>query len=188
MKHEEIKHLLPGVFQRALREGNPLAAILDVMETLHAPAEQTLAALESNFDPRRAPDRFVPFLARWLDVDRFFESSHQAAWRQRGASQTPPKGVGRVRELVASAAYLSQWRGTSKGLLLLLETTTGVRGFEIDERVAEGMGPPKPFHFALRGPAEAVPFRALIEKIIESEKPAYVTYRIELGEKKADTG
>jgi phage tail-like protein len=175
---------LPRIFQRTLREGNPLTAILDVMEALHCPAEQALATLQSNFDPRRAPERFVLFLARWLDVDRFFESPSETVRRAEGPTQKPPKDLGRLRELVANAVFLSQWRGTSKGLLLLLETITGVHGFMIEQGVAEGGGKSTPFHFVLRGPPEAIPFRGLIERIVESEKPAYVTSQIELGEDK----
>ena len=36
-------------------------------------------------------------------------------------------------------------------------------------------GRPKPFHIRVRAPQEAAPYRVMIERIIESEKPAYVT-------------
>ena len=176
MKQNEIKHLLPGILQRSAREGNPLSAILAVMEALHAPSEEKLRALDANFDPRRAPESFVQFLARWVDLDRIAEKPR--ASRAEVRSTTLPTGIGRLRELIAMAAYLSQWRGTSKGLLLFLETATGVRGFEIGERVSAGEGQPKPFHFRLRVPSEALPVRALVERIVESEKPAYVTCEI----------
>jgi len=176
MKQNEIKHLLPAMMQRSALEGNPLSAMLAVMETLHAPAEEELVALDANFDPRRAPERFVPFLAHWMDLDRIGEKPRTEAADVR--STTLPTGVGRQRELVAMAAFLSQWRGTAKGLLLFLETATGVRGFEIDERVPGPDGSPHPFHFRLRVPIEALAVRKLIERIVESEKPAYVTCEI----------
>jgi phage tail-like protein len=182
MRQDEIRHLLPRIFQRTLREGDPLTAILDVMEALHSPAEQALTTLQSNFDPRRAPERFVLFLARWLDVDRFFENPFEASRRAQSSTQMRPEDSARLRELVANAVFLSQWRGTSKGLRLLLETITGVHGFVIEEGDVEGGVNSMPFHFVLRGPPEAIPFRGLIERIVESEKPAYVTSQIELGE------
>ena len=182
MKQTEIKHLLPGIFQRTLREGNPLSAILGVMEGLHAPSEETLRRLETNFDPRRAPAPFVSFLAHWVDLDRLFERALEAQSRP-STPRTLPTGLGRLRELVATAAYLSQWRGTSKGLLLFLGTATGLDGFEIDERVPVLGGKSQPFHFRLRAPAEASTFRSLIERIVASEKPAYVTCEIEFGSK-----
>ena len=38
-----------------------------------------------------------------------------------------------LRELIAAAAQLSQWRGTAQGLQRFLETATGIEGFELDE-------------------------------------------------------
>ena len=177
MKRTEIKHLLPGIFQSTFAEGTPLAAILEVMEALHAPSEEQLRTLEANFSPYRAPDSFVPFLARWVDLDRLFEKPvHQG---QNSASRLLPTALGCLRALVAAAAYLSQWRGTGKGLMLFLETATGAHGFAIEERVPGSDGKPRPFHFRVHAPRELTSYRALIQRIIESEKPAYVTYEIE---------
>ncbi|HXJ93706.1 MAG TPA: hypothetical protein VMT20_12710 [Terriglobia bacterium] len=186
MKQSEIEHLLPGVFQRTLRQGNPLSALLDVMEALQAPSEAKLRTLEANFDPRRAPDGFVPFLARWVDLDRLFDKAVEAVRPGGTAPRLLPTSLGRLRELVATAAHLSQWRGTSKGLMLFLETATGLRGFEIEERFAGTEGKLRPFHFLVRAPREAASYRTLVERIVESEKPAYVTYDIEFGEKGLD--
>jgi phage tail-like protein len=178
MKRNDIKYLLPGIFQQTLREGNPLAAILEVMEALHAPSEKTLLTLAAKFDPRRAPDEFVPFLAQWVDLGRLFDKPLQEHGPHRSAPRLLPTGLGRLRELIAAAAYLSQWRGTRKGLLLFLETATGTERFEIEERVMGPDGRPIPFHFRLRAPKEMRSCRALIERIIESEKPAYVTFEL----------
>jgi len=188
MKQNAIRHLLPGIFQRTAVEGNPLSAILDLMEALHAPSEEKLRTLDANFDPHRAPDAFVPFLAHWVDMDRLFEEPRGGARQGQSTPRLLPTGLGCLRELIAAAAYLSQWRGTSKGLLLFLETATGVGGFEIEERVPGPGGKPRPFHFLLRAPRELLPYRALIERIAESEKPAYVTYEIEFVDKVPSQG
>jgi len=66
MKRNAIRHLLPGIFQRTVLPGNPITALLEVMEKLHEPSEQILQNLDATFDPRRTPDSFVPFLARWV--------------------------------------------------------------------------------------------------------------------------
>jgi phage tail-like protein len=179
MKQDEIRHLLPAIFQRTLVEGNPLAGILSVMEELHAPAEEKLRTLDANFNPYRAPDTFVPFLARWVDLDRLFDQPSAESPVPKSLPRMFPTASGRLRELIAAAAYLSQWRGTSKGLLSFLETATGARGFEIEEQVLGPEGQPRPFHFLLCAPPESLPYRALIERIAESEKPAYVTYEVE---------
>jgi len=173
MKSAEIEQLLPGIFQRTVRPGGPLAAFLDVMEQLHAPIESQLADLDRLLDPRLTPDRFVPLLARWLDLDRLFEPAHRG--REPLLRQVMPSGLGRLRELAANAAMLSQWRGTGKGLLLFLRIATGLEGFDVDERVPGPDGRPLPFHVRVTAPPEAQPLEGLIRRIIDSEKPAYVT-------------
>lgn len=161
MKRNEIARLLPGIFQRTLGTGGPLDVLLEVMDTLHAPSEEVLAQLPALFDPLRTPERFVPFLAWWVDL---------------GVPVTT--GLGRMRELVASAVELSRWRGTARGLLLFLRTATGVEHFVIEDRVPGPEGRPRPFHLRVRAPAELTAHRALVQAIIEREKPAYVTYEL----------
>jgi phage tail-like protein len=176
MKRAEIERLLPSIVQRAVWPDSPLAGILDAMEALHAPSEAKLARLDAAFDPRRTEDDFVPLLARWVDLDRLFHEAETAAPGPRPLG-TISTGLGRLRELVASAAYLSKWRGTAKGLHRFLQTATGEREFEIKENV-DSTGRPKPFHIAVTAPASLTPHRTLLERIIESEKPAYVTYEL----------
>jgi phage tail-like protein len=172
MKRSEIERLLPGVFQRTLRAGSPLDGLLEAMEALHAPAEDVLARLDAVVDPRRTRDDFVSFLARWVDLDRIFEPEATGA----AASARPPisTGWGRLRELTAAAAWLSKWRGTARGLRRFLQTATGSANFEIVENV-DSAGQPRLFHIMVYSPVALKPHRALIERIIESEKPAYVT-------------
>ena len=177
MKQTEIERLLPRVIHRTLVAGSVLETVLVVMEALQAPAEDVLAGLDSYFDPRRTPDRFVPFLAGWVDLDALLVDSSADG----NAPIEFPTGLGRLRELVAAAAFLSKWRGTAKGLLHFLETATGVQGFEIDEHVPDATGTPVPFRLRIFAPPETEPYRVLIEKIIELEKPAYVTYELAFG-------
>ena len=120
--------------------------------------------LHAVFDPRRTPDRFVPFLAAWLDLGRVLPVT---------------TGLSPLRELVAEAAAIAQTKGTARGLMLFLETAVGVSGFVIHEEVLDPDGRPRPFHVRIVAPAAALPHRALVERIIESEKPAHVTYDLE---------
>ena len=161
MMRNEIGRLLPGIFQRTLGEGGPLEALLDVMEGLHAPSEEALRELPSLFDPLRTPERFVPFLAGWVDLD-----------------VPVTTGLGRLRELVASAVELSRWRGTARGLLLFLRTATGQEDFVIEDQVPGPDGRPRPFHVRVRAPPALAAHRPLVQAIIEREKPAYVTYEL----------
>lgn len=170
--------MLPGVYQRTLKRGEPLDALLGVMESLHAPAEAALERLDAAFDPRRTEDRFVPFLAGWVDLDRLFESAEGGQNSPAGA-RLLSGGLGRLRELIAAAAFLSQWRGTAIGLRRFLETATGEHGFMIDETIPGESGRPIPFHMRITAPAAAERQRPLIQWIIESEKPAYVTCELQ---------
>jgi phage tail-like protein len=156
MKSRQIAHLLPVVFRRALEFSPPLAALLGVMQAMHAPSEEALRKFRDVIHPYAAPDRFVPYLASWVGLEPVLD--------ERGGISS---GTPRLRELVAASSMLAKWRGTARGLVLFLEIATGIRGFAIDE--------PRPFHFVLTLPAGTAPHRELIERIVSMEKPAYVT-------------
>jgi len=160
MKRERIAELLPTVFRRALPFSPPLAAVLGVMEAMHAPSEDALAHFGDALNPRTAPDRFVPFLASWTGLD--FVSA--------GAT---PIDLSRLRELIAMSSTLAKWRGTANGLILFVEIATGLRGYTVEE--------PRPFHFVLRAPLAALSYQELIERIVATEKPAYVTTDLVFG-------
>jgi phage tail-like protein len=190
MKREQIEELLPEIFRQTLANPEtPLAPLLDSMAALLTPSEGVLEHLDSYFDPYRAPGAFVPFLAGWVDLDQ--------VWIDRPETFTAqtlppfPAGTGRLRELVMAAAYLSQWRGTEKGLRRFLETATGLTGFTIEEEVKveendSAEAEPQPFHIRVIAPAEATPYKVLIRRIIELEKPAYVTYELVIEDKQEE--
>lgn len=170
---------MPQVFRQTMRPGRPLNALLEVMELLHAPAEDVLAHLETYFNAYSTPDIFVPYLASWVDLDRFYPFYSAQPLALQRTMDPISTGTGQLRELIAAAAYLSQWRGTAKGLKLFLETATGINGFELVENVADANGNPRPFHIRILAPQDAEPHIALIERIVEQEKPAYVSYELE---------
>ena len=173
MKATEIEQLLPLVFQRTVEPGGPLAALLSVMEQLHERPEQILRSLDETFNPRRTPDAFVPYLAAWVDLERVFEPRRQLA----GPGQAPraiSTGSGYLRELTARAAWLSKRRGTAEGLLTFLRLATGEPGFRLVEN--QGLdGQPRRYHIIVYAPGRLAAHRPLLERIIASEKPAYVT-------------
>lgn len=189
MKRADIELLLPEIIRRTIpppgshvldvavpQDANPLPLLLDVMELLHAPDEAVLLDIDRYFDPHRAPDAFVAYLAGWVDLDDLWIANPQ----EFTAETLPPfpGGVGRLRELVAASAYLSRWRGTARGLLRFLELATGVTGFGVDEQVLDADDEPIPFHIRVQVPQAAAPFRTLIEHIVIKEKPAYVTFEL----------
>ena len=161
MKRDEIARLLPSIFQAGDLEGSPLAGLLDVMESLHVRPEEELASLDQVLDPERAPEPFVSFLATWVDL---------------GLEVTT--GIERQRALVASAVELSRWRGTARGLVAFLEIATGVSGFEVEDRVLDAALLPRPFHLRVTAPGRLEKHDRMLCRIIEREKPAYVTYEL----------
>lgn len=180
MRPNEIAQLMPAVFQRTLQPsppggGRPLDALLDAMTALHERAEEVLGELDRICDPHRTYDAFVPFLARWVDLERIFRPSRS------GDEESISSGIGNLRQLVGAAAYLARWRGTREGLVRFLEIATGVPGFEIEEFPLDDQGRPSNFHFLVRAPAAAAEHRSLIEHILAVERPAYCTWKLVMG-------
>lgn len=173
MKQDAIKNLLPSMFRQAAVTGSPLDALFAVMEHLHERTELTLKNLDQVFDPLRTDDGFVDLLARWVDLD----------WIT-GQDGTGGSAVdtGRLRELISVAWYLAQFRGTARGLLLFLETATGVPGFSVSENTVDETGRSRPFHIRISVPSGARDMLHLVERIVEYEKPAYVTYSLAVEE------
>ncbi len=175
MKREAIVERLPDIFKQAVTaEGarNPLAALIGVMEELHARDEDILAGFGRYVDPHRTPDEFVPYLAAWVDY----------AWLLLDPPDNPyadverpfSSGLGRLRELVASAAVESKWRGTSAGLVRRLERATGVQGYRVDETVTDESRQQLPFRVRVIVPRQAEHYLDLVRRIVEHEKPAHV--------------
>jgi phage tail-like protein len=166
MRRQTIERLLPTGYQRAAVEGSVLGALLDVMETLHAPDEELLANVDSLFAPYTAPERFVPFLTGWVTLD------YLVGVPRPGGDVRLPLPAGRVRDLIANGAALAKLRGTPIGLRWFLQIATGAVGFVIEEP------PARPFHFVVRVPPEARPYLGVINRIVEMEKPAASTFEV----------
>lgn len=181
MKREAIVERLPDIFkQAATSEENPLAHLLGVMEELHARDEDILAGFGRYVDPRWTPDEFVPYLATWVDYAWLLLDPPDNPYTD--VEQPFAGGVGRLRELIASAAAESKWRGTSAGLVRLLERATGVQGYRIEETVTDAKKRPLPFRVHVVMPREAEQFQDLVRRIVEHEKPAHVIATVGLEE------
>jgi phage tail-like protein len=181
MRSAEIARLLPEVFQSALRPAGGAveadrrtAATLEAMALLHAPCEEILDGLDRFFRPQTAPERFAPYLARWVDLDWLLRPGPSSD----ASADSLASGIAPLRELVRAASEIAQWRGTARGLVGFLDTVTGVPGFVVDEAVVDPSGAPLPFHFRVVGPADAKRFQPLIERVIVAEKPAYMTWEL----------
>jgi phage tail-like protein len=169
-----IPRFLPENYRlAAARPDAPLAAMLAVMEGLHAPAEAVIDHLDDFVSPNRAPDPFVLLLASWLGLDRYFDWSGDRPGKGNPRFRT---GTSRLRLLVAEAAELDRERGTHDALRRFLEIATGTRDFAIDEGASDGSA--RPFHFTVHAPAAARPLADFVARIVEGERPAHATYDI----------
>ena len=179
MERQRIARLLPEIFQRTLPEPwweesptgeqttrSVLGAFLNVMETLQAPVEWTLAHLDAFFDPRITPEGWLPTLAMFLDLDRFL-----------GPDGSFPGGPDGLRRLILAAVSLSKERGTQSGLRNFLETATGITGIEIKDHTD------RPYHIVVLCPEPdpqvagmtSEQLSSWLEILVAAEKPAYVT-------------
>jgi phage tail-like protein len=174
MQRADLEALLPAVVRRTAVAGSPLDALLEVMAEMHAPVEAVLDDLGDTFDPYRCPDRFVPFLAHWLDLSRYLTGTVDP--------DGLPSGLGHLRSLVASAAGLAKRSGTVGGLVRFLEIATGVAGFAVDEEVVDAGGEVRPFVARLHLPDAARGQVDLINRIVDAEKPAYLVVELALPE------
>lgn len=167
MHSKTIERLLPAAYQRAAKqEPSVLAALLEVMELLHAPDEEVIEEFDALFGAYTTRDGLLPFLAGWVALD------YLVGVRRPGAADPLLVPPARMRDLIAEAASLAQERGTPAGLCRFLELATGVRGFEITEP------PGAAFHFVVRMPPAAQPYRGVVELIVQHEKPAATTFEV----------
>lgn len=172
MEQDKIALLLPEIFQSTYgKEGKDkdgeksvLSALLGVVESLHGPDEAILENLERYFDPNLVPEEkrseFLPFLARWVDLDWVLppDGEYEA-------------GLDCLQNLILSSSYLASLRGTRRGLEQFLETATGLGPFTVEND--------RPFHIIIHCPSGAKKLRPLVQRIAEAEKPAYLTYELE---------
>ena len=176
MNRAEIARLLPEVFRRTLHAGSPADAFLGAMEQMHAPAEAALERLEETFNPYRAPDRFLYMLASWVDITRFMREAPPSVPEGVEDQDLLSTGNGRLREAIAAAIELSQWRGTARGLQRFLELVTGIPGYSIIEHVPSAGNGARPFHIRVVAPPQASAHESLFRRVVDQEKPAYVTF------------
>jgi phage tail-like protein len=177
MTSEEIAALLTEVLRREASSG-VMATLLAIMAHLQKPIDQTLEALDQHVDPYACPERFVPMLASWVQLQRIFSDANAISVEPAEHRSSCP--LSRVRELVAEAAACARERGTARGLRRMLILATGCRELRVDEAVAGADGQPRPFHIRILVPQRMRPHRALIERIVGSEKPAYITHQIDV--------
>lgn len=156
--------LLPPIYQD--QDERFLRRFLLIFRSVLDPLDRQIAQIHHYFDPRTAPEQLLPWLAAWVDLvldDRWPED--------------------RRRELIVAASTLYRWRGTRRGLGDYLRIFTGVEPRIVEqgqERPGEAAVRPHTFRVIIALPPGQKVDRALVERIIESEKPAHTDYQLEI--------
>jgi len=172
---------LPSIY----RDDAVIGQLLMLAESMWGPIERQITDIHHYFDPMVMPLGLLRWYAHWVDL-----------------TLDPRWPEAKQRRLLSSIVSLYRRRGTPGGLSEFLELYTGVKP-KIDEKRARNfslgknalLGPsialgqdnvPHSFAVTLRLPrvpdAEAVLRRAVIESIIEAEKPAHTSYTLEIFE------
>ncbi len=151
----------------ALYRDDPfMGRFLLIFEHVLSPIERTVDNIPWYFDPGLAPREFLPWLAQWVGL------MMDERWPED-----------RRRAVIAGAAELYRWRGTRRGLRAFLKLYVDVDP-EIVEPTARQVAADRgqAFRFAVRItlPAGRSVDAALVEDIIELEKPAWAAYSVEI--------
>jgi phage tail-like protein len=105
-----VGDLLPGVYA----EDDLLQRFVSAFDEVLAPVFGVLDCFDAYLDPALAPADFVDWLAHWVALSSELEPALADEW-----------SPDRRRTLVARAVDLHRWRGTRRGLVMLLEAVTG---------------------------------------------------------------
>ena len=176
---------LPRIYQ----EVDFISRLVQIFEQGLDPIISSERQLWAYLDPLTAPVSLLPFLAHWVGWS--FDSKAE---------------VSQQRWLIRHAMEIYRWRGTRRGLRLLIHLHTGL---PLDEHIVEeqdkhisiqevqqqqfhlqesylnsdiSLSQRPPYHFAvtLRSTSERTLDETQIRKLIEQEKPAYCSYDLHI--------
>lgn len=153
LESQRLLNYLPGIYHNDF-----MARFLGMFEAIITPIEWNVDNFDLYLNPGTAPEEFLPWLENWfaLDLD-------------------PSWDLEKRRRLLKEAHEIYARRGTKWALSRVLEIYTGTQPEIID--TAEEL---PPFTFTVRLPlAETDVDRVLIERIIDSNKPAHTDYTLE---------
>lgn len=142
-----------------------IGRFLLIFEHIFSPIERTVDNIPHYFDPRLTPPDFLPWLASWVGL------TLDERWPEA-----------RRRELILAAAELYAWRGTVRGVREFVRLYTGYEP-DITEPGVTGKraveaGQAHRFVVRVRVPDPASVNRALLESVLNAEKPAHTAYQL----------
>jgi len=151
---------LPGIYSDpALDPTHFMSRYLLIFESILSPVIWMVDNFDLYLSPETAPPEWMQWMASWFDITIF-----------------PELSVERQRAIMRQIAWLFLRRGTRAGLERILELCFGVRP-EIFENLDGAC------QFTVRLPLSQSSTgldRSVAERIIESQKPAFATYVLEI--------
>lgn len=157
---------LPAIYS----DDDFMGRFLLVFEEIMGPIERIADNRHHYFDTRLAPPDMLPWLAQWVGLVL------DERWSEE-----------RRRQLIRAAVELYSWRGTKRGLREMIRLYTGCEA-KIDEPGLKARGRSKKaaenahrFRVTLDVPKDASVDRAMVERIIEMEKPAHTEFELIMG-------
>src|SRR5271157_2759042 len=142
-----------------------IGRFLLIFESILSPLEGMIGNLDHYFDPDITPEECLPWLASWFGL------TLDERWPEN-----------KRRDLIRSAVNLYQWRGTKRGLAEFIRLYTGISP-EILEPGIGGKEAKKDmasfFIVRINKDDSGGTDPTVLNSIIEMEKPAHASYRIE---------
>jgi phage tail-like protein len=167
---DRLARFLPSFYQT----DDLMKGLLAICEATFRSVEEVLDHIDLYFDPEVTPSRFIPWLASWMDLPL------NKKWPEE-----------RQRRLIKRAIELYRWRGTRRGLAEYLRIYAGVEPIISEQFPGMRLGPET--HLGINSPlgeemrhgfTVTLPAGGydvdVVREIIEAEKPAHTTYKIEI--------
>ncbi|HEY5663223.1 MAG TPA: phage tail protein [Ilumatobacter sp.] len=141
-----------------------LVRFLSIFQTVSDTVLHQVDTLSHMFDPTVAPDPMVRLMGRWIGIDWIDPSLDDEL----------------QRTMVLQYAELLQWRGTRRGMQLLLETISGAPAVVVDSGGVyhEGEAPAAPPHVRLEVESTGWADVDDLIEIVKAEVPATVTFEL----------
>lgn len=167
-----IAGLLPPVLRAGAVQDGPMAGLVDAMSAMLAPRAELIDDGAQTLQPLTAPERLLPWIAHVFGYGCLFQNAPDLA-------QGFPTGAARLRQFLANFEVLHHLRGTTEGLRLALTLATGESAIGIEEDAER-------LHLAISAPASLRPHREWLGRLIAAERPAHLTWSLNLDERATD--
>lgn len=163
---------LPAAYRHDPESASALDRLLSLTDTIFHEIETVIDDFPRQLAAASADPEFLPWLASWFDL------TFDPSWDD-----------GQRRRILASVVELYRWRGTKRGLTMLLELHTGLEGGLprlVENRCARGsseleewVDAADPCAFTVLLPAEAVQTAedaASIDRVLRGSIPAHTDF------------